>query len=220
MSVSDLGTTMPVIKAILPCNFNAPSSITNELQCRSDISMCEYSSNEWLRAFRRVPCQLQDGNKHPWILANPTENWSIIFHSREPIYGTAYWVKYKPEGLLNYLQTHTDTYDLTYLNNGIAVFRIDVIQYLCPQTNKWFVNITTVWLNYKLATAANKLLVDELILGYMPNIFSNHDQCAICYDNAFLEKWRTCNHSLCSDCMKEWRKQNSTCPYCRASWLA
>ena len=217
--MSEKCLTFPVMTAIVPSNFDAPDTLLSELGCYPDRKVHEFSMHIWDRESRRIQCFTEDGNNTPWMLANPKENWSVVFHSNEPIWGTGYWINYKPEGLLDYLRAHADNYELIYLNNGEPMFKFSAIQYICPLTNKWFVNITTIWINEALAKASQELLDAKLILTFVPFVFMNHDHCSICMESAYLERWQTCNHSFCSECTKEWRQNSYTCPMCRAVWM-
>ena len=48
-----------------------------------------------------------------------------------------------------------------------------------------------------------------------------HDECPVCYCTIADDVARstTCQHFFCVPCLTTWRKQNSTCPVCRAEIL-
>ena len=190
---------IPVRTALLPTNFSAPPDIQAELRPIRSYPIIEYSGEEQVR-FRNIPCIPVDGSAvapWAWILANPMPNWSITFQSNKTIYGTKYWVNYEPDGLLEYLRNRSNNYDLIYRRDGINVFTLKVIQFF--ETEQWKVRITTVW-------------------HTTPGLFAfnNHNQCAVCLDDAFLVRWPACTHAFCQDCTNAWRMVSYTCPLCRA----
>jgi hypothetical protein len=158
----------------------------------------------------RIPCISTNGSSTPWMLANPAPNWSITFQSNEIIYGTAYWINYRPVGLLEYLRERSDNYELIYQRDGIDMFTLQVIQF--SESGQWKVRITTVWHTPILTTET------DLILQDMSSIFNPHAQCTVCLDDAFQVRWPVCTHTFCADCIRQWRtiNHNHTCPLCRA----
>ena len=196
--------------ALLPYNFTAPPNILSELGRLPKCPIHEYSASALSHCIK-IPCISTDGSIAPWILANPTPNWSITFQSNEIIYGTAYWVNYRPGGLLEYLREHSDNYELIYRRDGINIFTLQVSQF--SESGQWQVRITPVWhIPIRITTEA------DLILQDMSSIFNDHNQCAVCLDDAFLVKWPACTHTFCTDCIGRWRIINHlyTCPLCRS----
>lgn len=48
-------------------------------------------------------------------------------------------------------------------------------------------------------------------------IVSEHDycECGICLEENIMGVISSCKHKFCESCIKEWNKDNDTCPYCR-----
>ena len=204
--------TISVDTAVLPANFTAPPNILSELRPDSSSPVWEYSDRELSLFLNRIPCSPIDGSTDaPWVLTNPSPNWSIMFHSNDIIYGTEYWVNYEPNCLLKYLRERADNYDLIYQRDGINIFTLQVSQIY--ESGAWKVRITDVW-----HTPIRISTESELILQDMQSIFTDHNQCAVCLDDAFLVRWPTCTHVFCSGCISTWRQINNTntCPLCRA----
>lgn len=200
--------TLPINTVILPKGFNASEDILQELRPSTWQFISEYSEKELLN-FRKTPCCDENGDKTPWVMANPTSNWKGLFQSETPIYGTSYWINYKPHGLLQYLRQHADEYDLIYLQDEVPIFKFHVRQY--KEAEAWRVSIDTIWLKRELALQAGQPIVT------IQSIFAIHEQCAVCLEDAFLECWGACNHTFCSECITIWRMQGyNTCPLCRA----
>jgi len=42
--------------------------------------------------------------------------------------------------------------------------------------------------------------------------------CDICYKSLQITKVLECGHEFCSDCVDKWKKENPTCPTCRADF--
>ena len=206
--------TIPVNTALLPIDFEAPPTIITELCPDKTRRFAEYSKIEYFVYLRKVPC-IRNTLLEPWILANPTSNWSVVFSADEIIYGTKYWVNYEPDGLLEYLRQRTSNYNLIYYRDGAPIFTLQVSQ--IEELGVWNVRITTVWHNTTILEPTKEL---ERTLQDMPLIFNYHEQCAVCLDNAFLVQWPTCTHSFCSDCTLSWRNGrvalSTPCPLCRA----
>jgi hypothetical protein len=190
--------------ALLPVGFAASDNILSELGCVPEHQIPEYSVSA-LSHFIKIPCISTDGRITPWMLANPAPNWSITFQSNKIIYGTAYWVNYKPDGLLEYLRERSDNYELIYQRDGVDMFTLQVIQF--SESGQWQVRITPVWPTET-----------DLILQDMSSIFNPHAQCTVCLDDAFQVRWPVCTHTFCTDCIRQWRtiNHNHTCPLCRA----
>jgi hypothetical protein len=198
--------TIKVPTALLPTNFIAPPNFLNELQCHPDIQIQEYSDRDHSYNLRNTLCIPDDGSQSPWMMANPTQNWSIIFHSDNPILGTNYWINYKPHKLLEYLRIQTDKYTLTYYRNDIRIFTFQVAHYI--DIDKIYVKIDTIW----------HISFEADFLKYIPMIFSIHNLCIVCLDDAFLVKWPACTHYFCNECINKWRDSGYiTCPLCRAT---
>lgn len=204
-----IGFTIPVCTALLPYNFTAPPDIISELRPDFSNPIIEYSEKELSLNLKSIPCIPVDRIGNPWILANPIPNWSIIFHSNNIISGTDYWINYKPDGLLEYLRARADNYDLIYKRDGINIFTLQVSQFY--ELGTWKVRITLVW-----HILIRTITESELILQDMLSIFNNHNECSVCLDDAFLIKWPACSHAFCQDCTSAWRRNNDTCPLCRA----
>lgn len=207
--------TIPVQTALLPVGFMVPPEIKYELTIMP-IGVEEFSEREYSLYLRKTPCRSVNGGGIPWMLCKKTPNWSIVFSSDEKVYGTEYWVNYKPDGLLEYLRQCSSNYNLIYRRNGTEIFRLQVSQF--SELGQWQVRITTIWHNSLALLAINLAISDfDVILHYMSAIFTNHSECAICLDDAYLEKWPSCTHSFCRACIDDWRRrQKNTCPLCRS----
>jgi hypothetical protein len=193
---------IPNYTALLPKNFDASPEILLKLRVQPDISVKEYSSKVYSLFLRNTECIDPNTRIAPWMQANPIEKWSITFQSNEPIYGTEYWIDYEPEGLLEYLRKRTTQYDLIYKCDDIPIFTLHANQF--HELGKWYVRINTIW------------HIEDQNLDNFPNIFYPHGQCAVCLEDAFLVRWRTCKHAFCQDCTTSWRRETNTCPLCRS----
>lgn len=195
--------------AIFPIGFSASPAVERELSFNPDMKIHE-TTYQRCRKPICIPTNRDAEEDASWFVAFPTPNWTIEFHSNEIIYGTEYWVNYEPQGLLEYLRERSEHYELHYKRDDILVFTLQVNKFY--ESGQWYVRITTVYHNINL-----NLQDSHLILQDLPYIFNTHEQCSVCWDNAFLVEWGTCTHSFCDDCVERWRQQgNHTCPLCRA----
>lgn len=185
---------IPVRTALLPFDFETSPTIITELCPDKKRRFTEYSKREYCLHLRKVPC-IRNILIEPWILSNPTPNWSVVFSADEIIYDTKYWVNYEPDGLLEYLWQRTSNYNLIYYRDGVPIFTLQVSQ--IEELGVWNVRITTVWHNTTIFEPTTEL---ERTLQDMPLIFNFHEQCAVYLDDAFLVRWPTCTHSFFSDC--------------------
>lgn len=184
----------------------SPANILSELRPNIAEQFQEHSEREWSLYLRRTPCITVDTNDdYPWILAEPLDNWQVIFTSDTTVYGTKYWVDYEPQGLLEYLRVRTPNYNLIYYREQVPIFTIGVSQF--QESGTWYVRITTIW-HGAIDRYANQIDIST--------IFTNHDECAVCLDTALLARWPGCTHSFCHDCISRWMATNATCPLCRA----
>jgi hypothetical protein len=212
-SQADFTMSIPINTALLPINFTASQDILSELRCIPDQNVLEYSA--MMCMIKITPCVSVDGSVAAWMQANPTHKWSITFTSKRTIYGTAYWVNYKPSGLLEYLRERSDEYDLLYKRNDIPIFTLRVNKFY--ESRRWYIRINTIWHFREELPARATIIAAEQILQDMHTIFNLHNKCAVCLDKAFLVKWPACTHAFCQDCTNAWCRERNTCPLCRAS---
>jgi hypothetical protein len=181
------GITTPVATALLPVYFTARDPrILQELRPQPDNLVPEYSARVFGIRHQKRACPTSTGSLNPWMTANPLPNWSITFHSDIPVYGTEYFRDFKQEGLLEYLRLQSYNYDLTYSRDGIPIFKLKVEEYHVSEKG-WHLRIDTIWLNEP---------------DIYP-IFSVREKCAVCLEDAFMERWNYCNHSFCNGCINQ-----------------
>jgi hypothetical protein len=205
---------IPINTALLPIDFTASQGTLAELRCIPDQQVQEYSERDQSLRLRMSQCVPVNGSLAPWMKANPTPNWSIIFRSNEAIYGTKYWIDYEPDCLLEYLRERSYEYDLLYKRNNILIFTLHVNKF--HELGTWYVRIDTIWHSTEELAARATINAAEFILQDMPTIFNQRNECAVCLNEVFLVKWPTCIHAFCQDCTSSWRRERDTCPLCRA----
>ena len=58
---------------------------------------------------------------------------------------------------------------------------------------------------------------DYISRPWLSNVITENHICVICQDTTQTHVITPCNHDFCKDCINNWLKQSSACPYCRTN---
>ena len=153
------GFTIQVQTALLPGDIDMPLDILSEFLPNYTVETCDtynfVNINEYYRTGLALnKCKyINNENLCPWILGNLNGNWSITFHTREPV-----WVAPVTTDLLEYLREQSTNYDLIYQRDNINIFRLHVSKFI-DDSGWWRIRISDEWYNECAICVSNAFLI-------------------------------------------------------------